>query len=280
MRDPFDLVREWFVAYNRGDLAALGGYYGEDATLDHDAGRVEGRAGIDAAWLARFTAWGPGFQGGVRRRIRMVGRVETGLIRAEWLEREADGAGTVRERRGYSDFRVERGHILSHHDGLYAGTGEPEIIEGAPPLPPRKYPPRPVVGVGGVIVHDDRVVLIKRKYEPLAGRWSLPGGTLELGESLEAGVAREIVEETGLDVEVGPVVEVFDRILLDAEGRVQYHFVLVDYLCRPIGGHLRAGSDVDDGVWVATSDLGQYDLTAKAISVIERALSMMPDAFA
>ena len=126
MRDPFDLVREWFVAYNRGDLAALGSYYGEDASLDHDAGRVEGRAGIDAAWLARFTAWGPGFQGGVRRRIRMVGRVETGLIRAEWLEREADGAGTVRERRGYSDFRVERGHILSHHDGLYAGTGEPE----------------------------------------------------------------------------------------------------------------------------------------------------------
>ena len=257
MRDPFDLVREWFVAYNRGDLAALGSYYGEDASLDHDAGRVEGRAGIDAAWLARFTAWGPGFQGGVRRRIRMVGRVETGLIRAEWLEREADGAGTVRERRGYSDFRVERGHILSHHDGLYAGTGEPEIIEGALPLPPRKYPPRPVVGVGAVIVHDDRVVLIKRKYEPLAGRWSLPGGTLELGESLEAGVAREIVEETGLDVEVGPVVEVFDRILLDAEGRVQYHFVLVDYLCRPIGGHLLAGSDVDDGVWVATSDLGR-----------------------
>ena len=122
--------------------------------------------------------------------------------------------------------------------------------------------------------------MIKRKYEPLAGRWSLPGGTLELGESLEAGVAREIVEETGLDVEVGPVVEVFDRILLDAEGRVQYHFVLVDYLCRPIGGHLQAGSDVDDGVWAAPSDLGQYHLTAKATSVIERALSMMPDAFA
>ena len=121
----------------------------------------------------------------------------------------------------------------------------------AAPLPPRKYPPRPVVGVGAVILHDDRVVLIQRKYEPLAGQWSLPGGTLELGESLEAGVAREIGEETGLDVEVGPVVEVFDRILLDAGGRVQYHFVLVDYLCRPIGGQLQAGSDVDDAVWAS-----------------------------
>ena len=91
-------------------------------------------------------------------------------------------------------------------------------------------------------------MLIKRKFEPLAGQWSLPGGTLELGESLEAGVAREMREETGLEVEVGPVVEVFDRILLDTEGRVRYHFVLIDYLCRPIGGRLVAGSDVADAV--------------------------------
>lgn len=280
MSDPFDLVREWFVAYNRGDLSALGSYYAEGASLDNDDEHVEGRAGIGAAWQARFLAWGPGFQGGTRRRIRMVGHIETGLIHAEWLERETDGSGAVRERRGHSDFRVERGQILSHRDVIHIGTGEPEIIVGAVPLPPRKYPPRPVVGVGAVIVLDDRVVLIKRKYEPLAGRWSLPGGTLELGESLEAGVAREMLEETGLDVEVGPVVEVFDRILLDAEGRVQYHFVLVDYLCRPIGGRLQAGSDVDDGVWVAPSALGDYHLTAKATSVIERALSMMPGAFA
>ncbi len=74
--------------------------------------------------------------------------------------------------------------------------------------------------------------------------------------------------------------EVFDRILLDTEGRVQYHFVLVDYLCRPIGGHLQAGSDVDDAVWVAQGDLADYHITAKATAVIERALSMVPDAFA
>ena len=280
MTDPFDLVREWFAAYNRGDLAALGSYYADSASLEYEDGRADGREGIDVAWLARFTAWGPGYEGGQRRRVRMVGRIETGLIHAEWLEKEADGAGVVRERRGYSDFRVERGAILSQQDVFYEGNGEPEIIAGTPPLPPRKYPPRPVVGVGAVIAHDDRVVLIKRKFEPLAGQWSLPGGTLELGESLEAGVAREIREETGLDVEVGPVVEVFDRILLDTEGRVQYHFVLVDYLCRPIGGHLQAGSDVDDAVWVAPSDVSSYHITPKATAVVERALSMVPDAFA
>jgi ADP-ribose pyrophosphatase YjhB (NUDIX family)/ketosteroid isomerase-like protein len=280
VRDPFDLVREWFTAYNRGDLAALGSYYADGASLEHEDGRADGREGIDVAWLARFRAWGPGYDGGHRRRVRMVARIETGLIHAEWLEKEADGTGAVRERRGYSDFRIERGAILSQQDVFYEGSGDPEIVAGTPPLPPRKYPPRPVVGVGAVIAHDDRVVLIKRKYEPMAGQWSLPGGTLELGESLEAGVAREIREETGLDVEVGPVVEVFDRILLDAEGRVQYHFVLVDYLCRPIGGHLQSGSDVDDAVWVAPSDLPTYYVTPKATAVVERALSMVPDAFA
>ena len=78
-----------------------------------------------------------------------------------------------------------------------------------------------------------KVVLVKRRFEPLAGQWSLPGGRLELGETLEAGLAREMLEETGLEVEVGPVVDVFDRILLDPERKVRYHYVLIDYLCRP-----------------------------------------------
>ena len=146
-------------------------------------------------------------------------------------------------------------------------------------LPPRRYPQRPVVGVGAVIVHEGNVVLIKRKFEPLAGQWSLPGGTLELGESLEAGVAREMREETGLEVEVGPVVEVFDRILLDLDGRVRYHFVLIDYLCRPIGGQLVAGSDVADAVLADATTLSTYRMTPKAVSVIERALAMVPEAF-
>jgi len=141
----------------------------------------------------------------------------------------------------------------------------------------RKYPDRPFVGVGAVIVHEDRVVLVKRRFEPLAGRWSIPGGAVETGETLEACVAREMVEETGFDVEVGPVIEVFDRITHDEAGRVVYHFVLIDYLCRPIGGELRAGSDVAEAVLAEPSELAQYDLTAKATSVIERALDMARD---
>ena len=138
----------------------------------------------------------------------------------------------------------------------------------------RQYPERPIVGVGAVIVEGAKVVIVKRRYEPLAGRWSLPGGALELGETLETAVAREMREETGLDVEVGPVIEVFDRIILDAERRVRYHFVLVDYLCWPIGGGLQAGSDVDEALLVDPASLDAYDLTVKAQAVIERALEL------
>jgi 8-oxo-dGTP diphosphatase len=117
------------------------------------------------------------------------------------------------------------------------------------------------------------VVLVKRLFEPLAGHWSLPGGTLEVGETLDAGVAREIVEETGLTVDVGPIVEVFDRIFRDEDSRVRYHFVLIDYLCRAAGGRLRAGSDVGD-VTIADPDrLAPFELTAKTLDVIRKAVS-------
>jgi 8-oxo-dGTP diphosphatase len=153
----------------------------------------------------------------------------------------------------------------------------------------REYPSRPIVGVGAVILvspgdavrfgwtvpapapDEVGVVLVKRRFEPLKGRWSLPGGALEVGETLEEGVAREVAEETGLTVDVGPVVDVFDRILLDPDGRIQYHFVLVDYLCRPREGELRAGSDVDEVVLTAPSRLNHYDLTGKALEVIGKA---------
>ena len=138
----------------------------------------------------------------------------------------------------------------------------------------RKYPDRPYVGVGAVIVHDGKVLLVKRKYEPLAGRWSLPGGAVEIGETLEACLAREMLEETGLEVTVGPVIEVFDRITHDEGGRVAYHFVLVDYLCWPVGGVLSAGSDVAEAVFADPMDLHQFELTAKATAVVERALML------
>ena len=141
----------------------------------------------------------------------------------------------------------------------------------------RRYPDRPYVGIGGIIVHEGRVVLVKRRFEPLAGQWSIPGGAVETGETLEACLIREMGEETGFVVEVGPVVEVLDRITHDDEGRVLYHFVLIDYLCWPVGGELRAGSDVAEAVLAEPSELAQFQLTEKALSVIERALEMARD---
>jgi 8-oxo-dGTP diphosphatase len=153
------------------------------------------------------------------------------------------------------------------------------VTSASPVNEGRQYPERPIVGIGAVIVDDrGRVVLIKRRYDPLAGRWSLPGGAVELGETLEASVAREMLEETGLDVDVGPVIEVFDRITVDDDRRVRYHYVLVDYLCWPVGGELRAGGDVDDAVLVDPADLTKYDLTVKATAVIERALQLAREA--
>ena len=99
----------------------------------------------------------------------------------------------------------------------------------------RDYPHAPVAGVGGVIIDGDSVVLVKRAYPPRQGEWSLPGGLLELGESLADGVRREMLEETGLVVQVGPLIEVFDRVHRDEEGRVRYHFVIVDFVCHPLG---------------------------------------------
>ena len=138
----------------------------------------------------------------------------------------------------------------------------------------REYPSRPIVGVGGVVFVDGRVLLIKRRFEPLAGRWSLPGGALEVGETLAEGLAREMKEETGLDVEVGPVVDVFDRITRDAQGRPRFHYVLVDFLCTVRAGTPVAGSDVAEVALVDTADLARYDLTAKTIEVVGRARSL------
>lgn len=142
----------------------------------------------------------------------------------------------------------------------------------------REYPDRPIVGVGAVIVDAGKVVLIRRKYEPLKGHWSLPGGMVEIGEPLEAALAREIVEETGLVVDVGPVIEVLDRITHDEERRVRYHFVLIDYLCWPSGGLLRAGSDVDGAIWADPAALPGYSLSEKATAVIQRGFTLAREA--
>ena len=138
----------------------------------------------------------------------------------------------------------------------------------------RKYPDRPIVGVGAVIVDGDRMLLVKRAHEPLKGEWSLPGGAVEVGESLEVALVREVREETCLDVTVGPVVEVLDRIGRDANDRVQYHFVIVDYLCRVSGGTATCGSDAEEVQWAQHSDLTRYRLTTAATRVIKKAFEM------
>jgi ADP-ribose pyrophosphatase YjhB (NUDIX family) len=140
----------------------------------------------------------------------------------------------------------------------------------------REFPDRPVVGVGGVVVQDGRAVLVKRAHEPRKGEWSLPGGTVELGETLIEAVMREIKEETGLDVEVGDIVEVFDRVHR-LEGRIQYHFVIVDYLCHPIGGTLQAGDDAAEVAWVAVDEIEGYGVNEFATRVIRRGLTMAAD---
>ena len=135
----------------------------------------------------------------------------------------------------------------------------------------REYPERPMVGVGGVVIDGDRVLLVRRAREPLKGEWSLPGGLVEVGESLADAVRREIAEETGLEVRVEGIVKVLDRITRDKRRRVKYHYVLVDFLCRADGGVLRASSDVSEARWVRRRDLAKYSLRPATLRVIEKA---------
>jgi mutator protein MutT len=266
--DPFELVRTWFQAFNSADLDALMSLYHEEAVNDSGTEIAHGRDNVRmelAELLARSA----------QRTVRMIARVETGAMHAEWRGQERNPEnGELSTVAGYDEFWIDNGLILRQRGVLHplSFQAEEEIVPVAAPRPSRQYPAQPVVGVGAVIVNDGKVVLVKRRFEPLAGQWSLPGGRLELGETLEAGLAREMLEETGLQVQVGPVVDVFDRILLDPERKVRYHYVLIDYLCRPIGGSLTHGSDVAAAEFVDPADLIRYRLTPKATSVIEKAL--------
>jgi 8-oxo-dGTP diphosphatase len=138
----------------------------------------------------------------------------------------------------------------------------------------REYPERPVVGVGGVVVSGDRVLVVRRGQPPLEGEWSIPGGMLELGETILEGVQRELAEETGLEVRVLDLIEVFERISIDSTGIPRYHFVVLDYLCEVIRGDARAGSDVTEVAWITNSDFSRYSLAPTAVRVIQKALDL------
>jgi 8-oxo-dGTP diphosphatase len=135
----------------------------------------------------------------------------------------------------------------------------------------REYPTRPIVGVGGVVIQHRRALLIRRARPPQQGQWSVPGGGLEVGETIADGIRREVQEETGIEVRVLEQIGVFERIVRDDSARVQYHYVLVDHLCEVTGGALRAGGDAADAVWASEEELEGYALTDTALRVIRKA---------
>ncbi len=127
----------------------------------------------------------------------------------------------------------------------------------------REYPSLPVMGVGVVIVEDGKLVLVKRGVEPARGKWSIPGGGVELGEAVRDAAVREAKEECGLDVELVDErpMDAFDTMFRDEDGRLRFHYVLLQFLARPKGGNLQATSDVTDARWVPLEEVENFDLT-------------------
>ena len=134
----------------------------------------------------------------------------------------------------------------------------------------REYPETPLVGMGAVILDQGRVVLVKRKFPPLAGEWCIPGGRLKIGETQREGVVREAREETGLTVDPVELLGVYDRLSRDEAGRILYHYVLVDFLCQRIAGELQAGGDADDARWFSQEELRKLTLMEDTAEVIRR----------
>ena len=134
----------------------------------------------------------------------------------------------------------------------------------------REYPERPLVGVGALVVRGDEVLLVRRANEPGKGLWSIPGGLQDVGETLEEAARREIREETGIDVEIGDLIEVRDLIVRDRSGKVKFHYVLVDFLARPMGGEISASSDVLEVRWVKIDEVKRYPMTETTRRLIEK----------
>lgn len=287
VRDAMTLVGEFYDAINRGDAAEVAGFYDDvcqvELAFDGDVEPRHGRSAVGAGWRDEFETLAPALPDGQRYAVTRIGGIETGWgwVRADWTRgRRPRTGGAARIESGYTYFWIEDGRIRRQRTIVGATrpaspaststAGTPGTVADG-----RRYPVKPVVGVGAVVFNGDGdVLLVRRKQEPLALQWSLPGGGLEAGESLQAGTAREVLEETGLHVTVGPLVEAFDRILLDDAANVRYHFVLVDYLCQWTGGTPRPQSDVSDCAWAPLDALDRFGLAEKPREVIMRAAAM------
>ena len=134
----------------------------------------------------------------------------------------------------------------------------------------RLYPKQPIVGVGAVVICDGKILLEKRKNEPGKGKWSIPGGLVELGESVEQTVTREVKEETGLEVEKPEHIDVVDNVVRDDNGEIKYHFVIIDYFVKLKGGTLKAQSDAEELKWIPLNDAEKYDLTKTFREFLQR----------
>jgi ADP-ribose pyrophosphatase YjhB (NUDIX family) len=139
----------------------------------------------------------------------------------------------------------------------------------------REFPEVPLVGVGAIVVEDSRILLVKRAHPPLQAQWSIPGGVLEVGELVREAAVREAREETGLIVEPGELLGVYDRVLRDIEHRVQYHYVLIDFLCRRVGGELLAASDAAEVRWFTREELPPLKLAEDTQDVIRKGFAAM-----
>ena len=138
----------------------------------------------------------------------------------------------------------------------------------------REYPEAPRVGVGVVVLKDGHVLLVRRNRPPAEGKWRIPGGLVDLGETTEAAAVREVGEECGLSVRLHGLAGVVERIISDPGGRIRYHYVLIDYVAIPESGELHAGSDAADARWVPIGELGRYETTEGLASMVDKAVNV------
>jgi ADP-ribose pyrophosphatase YjhB (NUDIX family) len=135
----------------------------------------------------------------------------------------------------------------------------------------RRFPARPVPGVGALVIDNGRILLVERGREPLKGYWSLPGGAVETGERLAEALRREVREETGLEIEILHLLEIFERITMTGDGRTEYHFILMDYICRPTGGMLQASDDASRAEWFREDEIAGLKITEGTPEFIAKA---------